>query len=94
MRIRFYHDPDTGEPHIYRHGVAQQEVRQVLRGPGEDLPGARNSRMKLGQTAAGRYLQVIYVPDEDPMSLFVITAYELGAKAKSAFRRRQRRRPG
>jgi hypothetical protein len=26
--------------------------------------------MKLGQTAAGRYLQVIYVPDEVPDSAF------------------------
>jgi hypothetical protein len=49
--------------------------------------------MKLGQTAAGRYLQVIYVPDEDPKSVFVITAYELRGKAKKAYRRRQRRKP-
>ena len=49
--------------------------------------------MKLGQTAAGRYLQVIYVPDEDPDSVFVITAYDLQGKAKKAFRRRQRRKP-
>ena len=49
--------------------------------------------MKVGQTSAGRYLQVIYVPDEDPESVFVITAYELRGKAKTAFRRRQRRRP-
>jgi len=48
--------------------------------------------MKLGQTAAGRHLQVIYVPDEDPDSVFVITAYELHGKAKAAFRRRQRRK--
>jgi len=93
MEIRFYHDADTGEPHIYGHGVTQEEVRRVLQGPGEDLPAARNSRMKLGQTAAGRYLQVIYVPDEDPRSVFVITARELRGKAKSAFRRRQRRKP-
>jgi hypothetical protein len=49
--------------------------------------------MKLGQTAAGRYLQVIYVPDEDGQGIFVITAYALQAKAKKAFRRRQRRKP-
>lgn len=49
--------------------------------------------MKLGQTAAGLYLQVIYVPDADPASVFVITAYELRGKAKKAFRRRQRRKP-
>jgi hypothetical protein len=93
MEIRFYNDPDTGLPHICGHGVSEEEVRQVLRGFGEDLPGARNSRMKLGQTAAGRYLQVIYVPDEDPQSVFVIAAYELRGKAKTAYRRRQRRKP-
>ncbi len=93
MDVRFYLDPDTGQPHIYGHGITEEEVEQVLRGSGEDLPAARGSRMKLGKTAAGRYLQVIYSPDEDPGSVFVITAYELQGKAKKAFRRRQRRKP-
>ena len=93
MEIRFYEDPDTGLPHIYGHDVTEDEVWEVLRSRGEDLPGTRNSRIKLGQTAAGRYLQVIYVPDEDPHSVFVITAYELRSKAKTAYRRRQRRKP-
>jgi hypothetical protein len=35
----------------------------------------------------------IYVPDEDPESVFVITAYELRGKAKTAYRRRQRSKP-
>jgi hypothetical protein len=47
---------------------------------------------KIGQTSAGCYLQVFYVPDEDPDTMFVITAYEPQAKAKQAFRRRQRRK--
>lgn len=93
MEIRFYNDPETGQPHIYRHGVTETEVEEVMGGPGEDLPGSRDSRMKLGQTQAGRFLQVIYVPDENPSSIFVITAYELRGKAKKAFRRRQRRKP-
>jgi hypothetical protein len=93
MEIRYYNDPETDQPHIYGHGVTEEEVAEVLRGVGEDLPGSRDSRMKLGQTSAGRYLQVIYVPDEDPSSVFVITAYELRGKAKKAFRRRQRRKP-
>jgi hypothetical protein len=92
MEIR-YVEPDSDEPHIYEHGVTEDEVEQILRGPGEDLPGTRDSRMKLGRTAAGRYLQVIYVPDEGADSVFVITAYELRGKAKKAFRRRQRRKP-
>jgi hypothetical protein len=93
MEVRYYLDPETGQPHIYGHGVTETEVEEVLSASGEDLPGARNSRMKLGQTLAGRYLQVIYVPDEDPNSVFVITAYQLQGKAKRAFRRRQRRKP-
>jgi hypothetical protein len=35
---------------------------------------------------------VIYVPDPEPDSVFVITAYELGMKAKKALRRRRRRK--
>lgn len=92
MEIRFYNDPSTGIPHIYEHGVTEDEVFDVLLGLGEDLSAKRNSRMKIGQTSAGRYLQVIYVPDENPESVFVITAYELQGKAKTAYRRRQRRK--
>jgi hypothetical protein len=93
MEFRYYIDPETGEPHIYGHRVTEVEVEQVMRGSGEDFPAKRGARMKLGQTAAGRYLQVIYVPDEEGDSAFVITAYELHGKAKTAFRRRQRRKP-
>jgi len=92
VNIRYYNDPDTGLPHFSGHGVTEAEVEQVLRNPGEDVPGNRDSRMKLAQTDAGRYLQVIYVPDPDPQTVFVITAYELRGKAKQAFRRRRRRR--
>jgi hypothetical protein len=92
MDIRYHCDPDTGLPHIYGHGVTEEEVEQVLRGPGDDFPARRDSRMKLGQTATGRYLQVIFVPDEDRTGVFVITAYELKGKSKKAFRRRQRRK--
>ena len=93
MDIRFYRDPETDLPHIYGHGVTEDEVEQVLRASGGDIQGSRGSRMKLGRTAAGRYLQVIYAPDEDPDSVFVITAYELTGKAKRAYRRRRRGRP-
>jgi len=93
MEVRFYIDPDTDEPHIYNHGVHETEVLQVLQFPGEDRPGADDSRIALGQTAAGRYLRVVYVPDPEPDSVFVVTAYELTGKALKAYRRRQRRKP-
>lgn len=92
MKLRFYRDPETGEPHIYAHGVVEQEVEDVLRNPREDRPGREGSRVALGQTAAGRFLRVIYVPDPQPGSLFVITAYDLKGKPLLAFRRRRRKK--
>ena len=92
MNIRFYLDPESGEPHIYNHGVSEDEVEDVLRAPGEDRPGRDGSRVALGQTPAGRYLRVIYVPDREPQSVFVITAYELRGRPLAAYRRRRRRR--
>jgi len=56
----------------------------------ENRAGRDGSRVALGQTEAGRHLRVIYVPDPIPGAVFVITAYELGAKALKALRRRQR----
>jgi hypothetical protein len=59
MDIRFYHDPATGEPHIYNHGVTEDEVEDVLRYPGEDRLGREGSRVAIGQTRTGRCLRVI-----------------------------------
>jgi hypothetical protein len=92
MDIRFYRDPATGEPHIYNHGVTEDEVAEVLRRPGEDRLGREGSRVAIGQTRTGRFLRVIYVPDPEPESIFVITAYELRGKPLTAYRRRQRRK--
>ena len=91
MNIRFYIDPETSLPHIYKHGVDESEVEDVLRSPGEDRPGREGSRVAIGQTQAGRYLRVIYVADPEPDSVFVITAYELKGKPLTAYRRRHRR---
>ena len=88
MNIRFYRDPETGELHIYGHDVDEDEVADVLESPGEDRPGREESRVAMGKTAAGRYLRVIYVPDPEPDSVFVITAYELRGKPLIAYRRR------
>ncbi|MGH7900280.1 MAG: DUF4258 domain-containing protein [Thermodesulfobacteriota bacterium] len=92
MVVRFYIDPSTGTPHIHRHGIDENEVENVLARPIEDRPGREGSRVALGQTKAGRYLRVIYVPDPVPESAFVVTAYELGPKALKALRRRRRRK--
>ena len=92
MRLRFYFDPATGEPHIYNHDVDVDEVEDILDYPDEDRPGREGSRIAIGQTQSGRYLRVIYVPDPEPDSVFVVTAYELRGKPLVAYRRRRRKR--
>jgi len=92
MRVRYYIDPASGEPHIYGHRVREQEVEDILESSIEDRPGRDGSRLALGKTGGGRYLKVIYVPDPEPESVFVITAYDLTGKPLEAYRRRRRRK--
>ena len=92
MHLRFYLDSETGEPHIYGHRVTEMEVEEMLERPGEDRAGHDGSRVAIGQTRAGRYLRVIYVPDPIPDSVFIITAYELRGKPLAAYRRRRRKK--
>jgi hypothetical protein len=82
----------TGLPHIRNHELNEDEVIEVLEKPSEDRPGREGSRVAMGQTASGRYLRVIYVPDSEPDNVFVITAYELTGKPLAAFRRRRRKK--
>ena len=70
----------------------KDEVIDVLSSPGEDRPGREGARVVIGKTRAGRYLRVIYIPDPQPDSIFVITAYEVRGKALFAYRRRLRRK--
>ena len=91
MQIRLYTDPETGLPHIHGHDVDEEEVEDVLLNPREDRVGREGSRVAIGQTSAGRSLRVIYVPDPEPDSVSVITAYELTGKSLKAYRRRRRR---
>jgi hypothetical protein len=92
MNLRFYVDPETGQPHIYKHEVDEDEVKDVLEAPGEDRPGREGSRVAIGRTRSGRYLRVIYVPDAGRESVFVITAYQLSGKPLMAYRRRRRKK--
>ena len=92
MDLRFHKDPDTGLPHIYDHGVTEEEVRQVLARPVENRVGSDDSKVAAGQTSEGRYLRVYYVPDAHGDGVFVVTAYELRGKQLKAFRRRRRRK--
>jgi hypothetical protein len=69
-----------------------RQVEEVLTRSLEDRAGTEGSRAALGRTASGRYLRVVYVPDPEPESVFVVTAYDLGPKAKRALQRRRRKK--
>ena len=92
VKIRFFLDPETGEPHILEHGVSEEEVEEVLLRPGEDLPARGEARSIVGQTGAGRYLRVIAVRNPAEGSIFVVTAYELSPRQLAAYRRRRRKK--
>ncbi len=38
MDLRFWDDPETGQPHIYGHDVTEQEVHEVMARRGVDYP--------------------------------------------------------
>lgn len=92
MHLRFHVDAETQQPHIYAHGVTEEEVKEVLSSKGDDFRGRNDSRNCFGQTLAGRYLKVIYVPDEIGDGVFVVTAYDLRGNELKAYRRRKRRK--
>jgi hypothetical protein len=92
MRLRFYIDPETGTPHIHKHRVSEAECEEILASAGEDRLGRDGSRIAIGRTLSGRLLRVIYVPDPQADSYFVITGFELQGKAALAYRRRRRKK--
>ncbi|MDZ7830212.1 MAG: DUF4258 domain-containing protein [Desulfobacterales bacterium] len=92
MKVRFYIDPETNQPHIYNHDVDENEVETILKKTAEDRPGREGSRVAIGRTKNGRFLRVIYVPDPEPDSIFVITAYDLKGKPLKAYKKRLKKK--
>lgn len=92
MDIRYYIDPETGLPHIYGHGISEDEVEEVLAYRDDDFQGRSGSRIAIGQTYGGRYLCVVYARSRQGKGMFVITAFEPGRKTLAALRRRRRKR--
>jgi len=92
VKITYWEPPETGEPHIYDHGVSEDEVEEVLRNPGEELPGRNKARLVTGQTEEGRYLKVVFVRKPEQGAILVVTAYDLSPAQLAAYRRRRRKK--
>ena len=71
-------DPRGNIRHIVEHGVTPEEVEEVLNDwHSRTTYSASSGRpITFGWTAAGRYLAVVWeVADEEPLTVYPITAY-------------------
>jgi len=91
--LDFYIDPETGEPHIYQHGVNEKEVAEVLSGDGLRWHAGNEKWCVVGKTGTGRILQIIFIQVEQPSeTTFVITAYPPKKDLATAYRRRMKKK--
>jgi uncharacterized DUF497 family protein len=76
--------------HIAEHGILAGEAEYVAdhaRPPYPQVIGD-GKWVVIGQTRSGRYLQVIYIDDDDADTVYVIHARDLTDSEKRRFRRR------
>jgi uncharacterized DUF497 family protein len=72
-------DEDGNVQHIAEHGVETAEVEQVLFSSISNTTASKSSghRITFGFTDAGRHLAVVWEHvDDDPLTLYPITAYD------------------
>ena len=86
MQYKFYTDPETNEPHIFNHGVTEDEAIESIENKAEIKRSRKDSFVAIGRTAAGRTLKVVYVKKID--YLLIVTGYEMSGRELKAFRRR------
>ena len=74
-----------------KHGVSPEEAEQVVENARQPYPRKLDDEKALvcGQSDRGRYLQVIYLIDEDD-ALFIIHAMPLSHRRKRNYRRSQK----
>jgi uncharacterized DUF497 family protein len=82
---------EWNESHISEHGVEPEEAEEVVRRtrPPYPLASADEKFLVWGPTAEGKFLQVVFVVDEED-SVFIIHARPLTDKEKKRYRRRAR----
>jgi hypothetical protein len=71
-------DPQGNIQHIAQHGVTPEEVEEVLNDRHSRTAHSNSSGRPItfGWTGAHRYLAVVWeVADEDPLTVYPITAY-------------------
>jgi len=70
--------PDA-EDYIARHGMTADEFEEVVLSPDEELISESSSRTAArGWTSTGKLLFCVYELDPDGVTVFPVTAYEIG----------------
>jgi uncharacterized DUF497 family protein len=79
---------DWNESHVSEHGVEPEEAEKVVRRarPPYPLASADEKFLVWGSTAEGKFLQVVFVMDEED-SVFISHARPLMDKEKKRYRR-------
>lgn len=78
--------------HLQEHGVAIEEVEEVLLDRRSNRAVSRSSGlpMAFGYTSTGRYLAVVYeLVDDDPLTLRPVTAYDVPPSGSTRKRRKR-----
>jgi uncharacterized DUF497 family protein len=83
---------DWNKDHIAEHGFSPEEVEPVIRVARSPFPRRIQDDKWLvwGKASGGRYVQVIFVVDEDE-TIFVIHARPLTEQEKRRYRRRRKK---
>lgn len=79
--------------HIAEHGISPREAEYVVENAAPPYPQmvGDSKRLVVGRTAAGTYVQVVYVPSRSVAgSVYVMHARPLSDSEKRRFRRRTR----
>lgn len=81
---------DWNLEHATKHGVAISEAEQVVRGARKPFPlkGPNDKWSVWGRGSGGRFLQVVFVLDDDD-TVYVIHARPLTDNEKRSYRRRR-----
>ena len=86
-------DPDGNVQHVAEHGIAVEEVEEVVRGCYDDAVASRSRGRPtvFGWTSTGKHLAVIFeVVDEEQPQVYVVTAFEAPPPAEPKRRRKKR----
>jgi len=84
LKFRFYIDPETSEPHVYKHEVKEQEIIEIFteRSYFERIR-QDGSFEAIARTSSRRYLRIAFRRTEE--EFFIITAYDIEDKETIAF---------